>query len=343
MITSVNSTNGMRYRLRQNFHSDIVLQFNDQEDYSVIIGNTHKLYPSEIYGRGLVKQDNIYEFQTAHIVNDEELLNKISSLRDELREKYKYSAREIPVVPKEVYVNTVIDKLSNMREVPIGINKNTILPEMYNFKDNYMTIVTSNDLTNQNTFVKGLSHIFAEISDNNVLLIDSSEQIRNVSNKVSYINNNFDEVIKKLCDNIEYQYNEYVKNNYNSNILDKNRNMVVIFYGFSRLLLKINTESKNRLLDLLEKGKNTNRFNIIIFDQVNNLKKYEYDSWFKNIFINNYGIWIGNGVLDQTLIKTNINFRKNNNEIPNGYGIVIKDSQIELVNLIKEQEDGDMV
>ena len=65
IITS-NNVNSIRYRLKQNFRQNLVLQFNDSGDYSSVLGNIGKKYPSKLYGRGLVSLDNVYEFQTAY-------------------------------------------------------------------------------------------------------------------------------------------------------------------------------------------------------------------------------------------------------------------------------------
>ena len=343
LITSINSTNGMRYKLRQNFHSNIVLQFNDQDDYSVIVGNTHKLYPSSVYGRGLVKLDNIYEFQTAHIDTDDNLLNKLEELKKDLNNRYQVKALKIPVVPKKVYLKDVIMELDGMKKVPIGINKETVKAELYNFKDNYINLVSSSDIENQTMFIKCLSNIFTNISSNNVVLIDAEGLISNTNSNVVYVNKDFDDVIKKISDNIEYQYNMYVNNGYNIEKLEENRNMVVILYGFNKILLKVNEDNKKRFLDLLVKGKDIKKFDFIISDQVDNLKKYEYDAWYKNAVNNNYGIWIGNGISDQSLIKTNLGFKNNSNEIIDGYGIVVKNSKTSLVNLIREDNEEEDV
>ncbi len=336
LIVSVNSISGMRYKLRQNFHSNIALQFNDQDDYSVVVGNTHKLYPSEIYGRGLVKLDNIYEFQTAHIVNDEELLTKLNSLKEELNSKYEIKAPKVPIVPNVVYINDVLNELKGMKKVPVGINKETILPETFNFKDNYTTLIASNDLETQNSFIMTLTSMFTKIPNNNVLLIDTGE-LTNDNANILYVNNNYDEIIKKLCDNIEYQYNEYEKGGFDLKVLENNRNTTIVIHGFDKLLLKISPDNKTKFLELLEKAKNLGKFDFILSDQASNFKKYEYESWYKNAISSNYGIWIGNGVADQNTIKTNISFKKENNEINEGYGVVVKNSKTTLVNLIKEE------
>ena len=140
---------------------------------------------------------------------------------------------------------------------------------------------------------------------------------------------------------MEYLYNEYEKAGYNLKAIENNRNSTIIFHGFDKLLLKLNPDNKTRLLEVLEKCKSINKFDIIISDQASNLKKYEYESWYKNSVSNNYGIWVGNGVADQNIIKTNIGFKKNNNEVSEGYGIVIKNNKTNLVNLV--QEEGDLI
>ena len=336
LLASVNTTSGMRYRLRQNFHSDITLQFNDQDDYSMIIGNTRKLFPSEIYGRGLVKLDNIYEFQTAHIAKDDEYLDKLETVSKELNDKYNTKAPKVPIVPKIVYVSDVVDKLRGMNGVPVGINKDTIAPELFNFKDNYATLVSSNDETGLiENFTKALVSMFSKIDNNSILVIDSDSVINDqYSNSVVYANSNISEAVKKLCDDMDYQYNEYVKNGYNLKSFSNTRNMVTILMNLSKILALLSDDLKKRFFDIMIKCKDLKTFDFIIVDKVDDIKKYEYESWYKETIQNSYGIWLGSGVADQNLIKTNIGFKKNNNEITEGYGIVIKNSKTSLVNMI---------
>ena len=340
IMASINTTSGMRYKLRQNFHSDIALQFNDQDDYSMVIGNTRKLYPSPILGRGLVKLDNIYEFQTAHIAKNEELNEKLNAVKEEMKQKYSTKARNIPVVPDKVYISDLLDSIHGMKGVPVGINKDTIMPELFNFKDNYVTLVSCNDDTDAlSLFSKNLVKMFAKIQDNNILVIDVDGNIKtNYPEHVAYVNEAIEEGIKKLCDNMDYQYDEFVKDGYSTKTIRNNRNMVTILYDFSKLLIRLTPESKKRFLECLEKVKDLRQFDFVIVDSIDRLKKLEYDNWYKTVIQNSYGIWIGNGVADQNLIKTNIGFKKVNNEIPKGYGIIIKNTKTSLVNLIN---DGD--
>ncbi len=339
IIPTINTTGGMRYKLRQNFKSDITLQFNDQDDYSMIIGNTHKLYPADIYGRGLVKLDNIYEFQTAHIFNEEEEKNGLDKVINELNSKYAMKAPKIPVVPDVVLVSDVISELKDLSRVPVGINKEYISTESFNFKDNYVTLVADNDDSiSRNNFTISLTKVLSNLKNNNLILIDVDSKLASNYEKVSYVNSNFDEVINKVCDSMEYQYKVYVDNNYNTSSLVNTNTTVVIIDGFTKLLSRISESVKKRFLEAIKNAKDLGQFCLIVVDRVDNLKKLEYDEWYKKVIQNNYGIWIGNGVADQSLIKTNIGFKKTNNEIMDGFGIVIKNTKTSLIKLISDGE-----
>ena len=72
-ILSTSGPNTVRYRLRQNFKQNVVLQFNDAGDYGTVISGVRKKEPSKVYGRGLISLDGIYEFQTAYAYKEEKL------------------------------------------------------------------------------------------------------------------------------------------------------------------------------------------------------------------------------------------------------------------------------
>ena len=339
IIASVNTTSGMRYKLRQNFKSDITLQFNDQDDYSMIIGNTRKLFPADIYGRGLVKLDNIYEFQTAHVFKDEEINDKLPVVIEELKNKYSNKAFKIPVVPEVVLIDDLKEIVRDSKSVPLGINKDTIEPEIFNFKDNYVTLLSSNEETEDIAyFTRSLTKMFEKLPENNIVLLDSAEEVNSNYARTLYINKNYDEVIKKICDSVDYQSKVYIESNYNQESLSNTKETIVIFNGFIKIIQRVSDDLKRRFFECVKNCKESSNFMYIIVDRVDNLKKLEYDEWYKRVVQNNNGIWIGNGVADQNLIKTNIGFKKINNEIPEGFGVIVKNTKTNLVKLISDGE-----
>jgi hypothetical protein len=139
---------------------------------------------------------------------------------------------------------------------------------------------------------------------------------------------------------MEFQYKTFVDNNYNKESLKSTNTTAVVINGFNKLLSRISEDVKKRFLAALENINEINQFSFVFVDRVDNLKKFEYENWYKKVVANNNGIWVGNGVADQTLIKTNIGFKKNNNEIPSGFGIVIKNTKTSLVKLVSDGEDN---
>ena len=338
-IVSINSTSGMRYRLRQNFKSDITLQFNDQDDYSVIIGNTRKLYPADIFGRGLVKLDNIYEFQTAHVFSDDTINEELEAVIEELNKKYSVKAPKIPVVPDVVRIDDLSSNLRGINMVPIGINKDTIEVEKFNFQETYATLISSSDdeggIVN---FTRSLTKMLSKIPNNNLILIDGDNKYGSTYENVGYINNNFDDVVNKICDSMEFLSQKYIEDGYSNKNLATTKNTVIVLAGFNKILTKLNEEVKKRFLECIKSNKEVGKVELIIVDRADNLKKMEYDDWYKTSVQNTYGIWIGSGVADQSLIKTNIGFKKNNNEISDDYGIVVRNTKTYLVKLISDNE-----
>src|SRR5699024_773410 len=92
MITC-NTPNGIRFKLKQNFSQIFCLQQNNEDDYSAILGNVNKNYPSKLFGRGIIRFTNIYEFQTASIDVKDKINEKIENLCKETSQKYKYKAK----------------------------------------------------------------------------------------------------------------------------------------------------------------------------------------------------------------------------------------------------------
>ena len=58
-VLTVNTPNGLRFKLRQNFSLIYALQQNNDDDYTTILGNVHKNYPAKIFGRGIFKIDDV--------------------------------------------------------------------------------------------------------------------------------------------------------------------------------------------------------------------------------------------------------------------------------------------
>ena len=116
---------------------------NDDADYISILGNTNKVYPSKIFGRGLLKLDKVYEFQTAYPYNPENMSEYISIICTKLRDKTKIFAEPVKILPDIVTEDYISSKLLGLESVPIGIDKSSLAISCWDFKNNYTTMISA--------------------------------------------------------------------------------------------------------------------------------------------------------------------------------------------------------
>jgi len=122
-------TGAVRFRLLQNFKQLLVLQLNDETDYSSVVGKTDGLFPSKFKGRGLIKRDELYEFQLASLTDDEVPFAFIQETCKELAEKWEgETARKIPILPDKVNVEFLSDYVDANKKlnIPVGVEKNPL-------------------------------------------------------------------------------------------------------------------------------------------------------------------------------------------------------------------------
>ena len=101
VIVTVSGTNGMRSKLSQNFAFQFTLQMNDDYDYRSIVGRT-EIKPAKFSGRGLVKLDDIYEFQTAYPDKPEKISDRVKYICNELIKQFVRSDLRFQELPKTV-------------------------------------------------------------------------------------------------------------------------------------------------------------------------------------------------------------------------------------------------
>ena len=133
-VISATGANGVRGKTTQNFSNTFCLQFNDDGDYSSVLGPVRGLIPSAIDGRGLVKLDGtVYEFQTAYPYKWDEINIFIKNICNQLSEKVKKRAETIAVLPEHVRMEDISSRITDIRNTPIGIYKSTLEISTFNF------------------------------------------------------------------------------------------------------------------------------------------------------------------------------------------------------------------
>ena len=84
-----------------------------------------------------------------------------------------------------------------------------------------------------------------------------------------------------------------------------------------------------------------NIINFIIVDSISKIKKYEYEAWFRESVDTSNGIFIGNGINDQFVLKIGVRTPEVRDVIEDDFCFVIQRGRPVLVKYISQFEPND--
>ena len=316
-VLTASAYNSVRYRLSQNFRQKIALQLNNEDDFLNIIEGVKKQRPAHIFGRGLIKYSDVYEFQTARICEPEKWNSFIRETIKQLNEMYSERAVSIPVLPSQIKVEDVKELVTQLDKLPIGIYKTSLGLATYDFKNNLVNIISAKNI---DIVAEYITHLYEEI---------------NLLENVEITLFDAEGIVQETRKNLKLDYQNYslrIQNN-----LSKTKHNVCIILGIDKFLTSIETS----ILADLKKAEELKNYTFIVVDSVFKLKNHEYDDWYKAYITKDSGIWVGNGVSDQYLIRLNSSNRNLVNNCGDSFGYVIKQEEGMLIKLIGMKDAGD--
>ena len=320
-VITVNTPNGMRFRTRQNFATIYSLQQNSPDDYVSILGNIHRNYPAKIFGRGIIKADEVYEFQTAYVTER----NNINSYIKDLCTKYAKTmpkAPRIPVLPNTVTFQDIQAEFGHTDELIIGIDKETLNITKYNYKKKIANLIIGQDITNTEKFIAPMINQLIALNTSNLIVINAENIVLEDKYKklYQYRDSNFNGVFESLYNYLSKQVEDYNTNGGKLNI----KPITCIIIGLETFKNKLSTSNRSLLGDIFTMPKETNLINYIIVDSITALKQYEFEMWYKTTVDNTSALWIGPGFNTQFSIKLSKKTDDVKNDIGSNFCFVVE-------------------
>ena len=339
VITTV-SQSTIKFKVAQSCRQVMCLQMNNEADYKDILGKTNGLLPFNCIGRGLVKLDRIVEYQTATITKEENSLNAIKELIKMLKDKGLSNARPIPTMPTTITVDRFKEKYTGINSVPLGLTQETLTASLYDYSKSVINLIASNEMDNMKVFIPNYIKIL-EANNNtfNKLVIDAVNYFDEFTFNVNFCNNNFDKMINQIKSINNQMKDVLSKNNNNLKSLKDVKNYLIVIIGLDKFMSKLDDEYKEVFKNIINDQKEILKINFVFIETSGNLKKFDYDDWYKNNIDTNNGLWIGMGATQQYVIKLNIQ-PNSINMIENDFGVVVKNGMplvIKFVNEIKSK------
>ena len=323
-IITISASNNIKYRLSQNFNRKIALQINNEDEYDLILNKANKKKPSHIFGRGLttIDNDDVFEFQTARICDHKEYNMQIQETIDRLNKENKIKAMPVPVIPKVLRIQDVKEYLKDITQVPIGMVNTNFDIYTYDFRDNFTTLILSKNMNNAINFAYKILEEIKLLKDVNIVILDA-EEIR--KNKKTTLKKSFKEFEKEIEKNIKSRTKKLT---------------LCLLIGINKFLSE-EAIDEFELDELFKKANKSEIYSFILIDNINLLKNNEYQQWYQNYIKNDSGIWVGNGVTEQTNINNSLPAFGMKTDYNSSFGYIIKDEEATLIKLIGMEEKRD--
>ena len=322
-ILSTSGPNTIRYRLKQNFKQNVVLQFNDPTDYSSVLANVRKKEPSKAFGRGLIQLDSIFEFQTAYAYSEEKLNDYIKIICTKLNEHFEDKAPNIAILPEVVSSEFVKDYLGRINTIPVGVVKDTLDIATISLANQSIYNITGEDISSDPSFINGFTNNLLAINNSRCIVFDTN-------NLMNYETTDRLFASSGDCNDSILELENAINNN------NQEETVFCLLFGLNSLLNKLGT-NKTTFTELIQTGANLGNIKFIIIDTIDGIKTLSFEAWFKSNVDLSEGIWLGNGISNQFTLKVTTNSRLLRAELEPGFGYIIRKGKAFVIKLMSDE------
>ncbi len=316
-------TNSVNHKVTPNFSTIYTFKLKSSSDYGYLFGVRTNKTPRDTFGRGLLNNNGVHEFQTASIVADSnELNNYLMEFANNYKGNDNYRAISIPSLPNQVTFNHIRNYIGNINKVPIGIAKNSLDICLYDLLANQGIIIAANRLEYTTRTIESLVQLLGLIANNLLIVIDATKTLSIDRGVVKFA---FSEKLDEVLAGITSKLKELKDTNSRDTV-------TILVYGIEKLFKSLDNEDGFK--EFMDAIKGYDKACIIIVDGINKIKVWAYEAWFTMLFSVNDGIWIGKGMGDQSLFRVNSIDKTLSANYPNDMGFVINEGYPTLVKLI---------
>ncbi len=337
---TASSTNTVSYRVAQNFKIILTMQLNDETDYSLAVGKTGGLLPSRMKGRGLVALDQVYEFQTAYCKDVPDKLEYLRSYCAGLRLQSQTVARKIPLLPSVVKYDHVREYIRDLKTLPVGIGKKSLQIASVNMLNKVLFPVAMREIYQITPFAEELVTVTSGMAE--VVVIDAEQLLsEDISDRCVVITKDFELCIRELFTDMVARNNSYKDANMDQSMLDRFPEKLYIVIGLKRFYDQLSGDGKDKMNTLLDKAEAFYKLRFIVADSLMQLNLFSNEAWYKRHITGSEGIWIGDGIADQYLLRVNKISSDLYEEVGDDYGYLLERNRPTLIKLLSSRREED--
>lgn len=341
-VMTATSSNAIRYRLLQNFNQLLVLRMNDDMDYSAILGNIGGMRPSKHKGRGIFKRGEVYEFQTAHIVDEKETLSFVRAACDKLRAGWDgSSARPIPVLPDRVDIDFLTPHIDSAPDgfIPLGVDKAKRSIVNYPLLKQSVTWLTGESAPLA-PHCQGIAEIAAAVDNLAVTVIDAANKFEpDGAIGYNYINSasGLEECAVDIFNEMVRRNNTYKTAQREGTSLPEFKRTLCIINSIDEFCKALSSDGKEKLLLAIENCQPEYNFFFLICDDASVYKMKKTESWYKKQTSMRDIIWVGGNLSSLFNLQLDKAPRSANQYQPAQFGFIVQNGKAQLCKLAVSQ------
>lgn len=197
-------------------------------------------------------------------------------------------------------------------------------------------IVGKDDLV----FTGGTYSIISLITE--TIIVDVEQLFSEKKFNASVINGDYEKFVQNLFFDMAERNNKYKDSKMDISSLDEYDERVYIFVGFKKMYEQLSADAKEKLNILIEKAESFYKLHFVIVESLNQFNTYSYDAWYKRQITGAEGLWVGDGVADQYMLKINKVTSDLYDENGNEYGYVFVRNKPALVKLLSQKSEEEV-
>jgi len=327
-IATSGNLSTLDFRISNNFPQIISLRLLDNSDYYDIYGK-NDLALTNCPGRGFVKLDDVYEFQTALLFDSDHLETNLNYIFNQLNTIMRKTPK-VPTMPnvinEKIFSNTNI----TLQNIPVGISLETKLPAYINLLKK-ISLISSSKLEIISYFLDAFIKIISNLNKTKIIILNGREKMNIPSlENIKYYDNNFKSLLQYLYKNFQTLNNS-----------QKDESYLLLIVGYKQIqkhLEALQQETPNEkiinLNDIILLGNEISKVNFLFCDTEDSLRILIKNKSLQEIIDKTSGIWLGDGISEQKIIhcknSENLYLEEDNQ---NGY--IIENSDMEKFNYIQ--------
>ena len=314
---------------------------NDKYDYSSLLART-KIEPANVSGRGLVKLDSVFEFQAAVPTEKENLNTFVLDKINELCKLYPDSAPKVPVLPDVVTVAYCSDQRKGVNSIPAGIEKESLQVRTFDLTRSTVNIITGMEFNEIKNFGELFIREVASCIGKNCYVYDLEKAYKDLENYTTYYDNTILDNFKTFGKQVFDMYTKYKDSGFDVESLKEYGEYICFIVGIDKFKNMLATEFDGAYSGLVSMIKGMPKVRFVIIDSSDNIKKREFEPWYKDTVSGTRGVWVGNGMGTQYTIKSTLSSRVLSAKLEKNFGYYVDGNTTVLVKLISEMGDEEV-